>query len=308
MPKRKTQAEFLKEVEEIFGDEYIVLGEYINNKTPIKIKHTKCNNEFDKIPKDMIGKHSGCPYCNGNKNKLYNEKWVKNNTNYPYEYISGYTKMSEKCKFYCHNCGEYFFQSPKRLLIQKIYGCGCCPTKRKTHESFLKELGEDFLERYSVNEKYINADTKISFTHLECGTEFKIEPEKLLHRYHKEYCPICYYKKSKGEVIINAYLVKNKIKYIKEYSFKELPNRRFDFYLPEYNVCIEYDGKQHFEKNSFFKDENLQDRDNEKNAFCIKNNITLFRIPYSEINNINFILDKIFEEECSETIEKYKIY
>ena len=37
MPKRKTQAEFLKEVEEIFGDEYIVLGEYINNKTPIKI-------------------------------------------------------------------------------------------------------------------------------------------------------------------------------------------------------------------------------------------------------------------------------
>ena len=52
----------------------------------------------------------------------------------------------------------------------------------------------------------------------------------------------------------------------------------------------------------------MQKRDNEKNIFCVKNNITLYRIPYTDIENIDFILNKIFEEESSETIEKYKIY
>lgn len=172
----------------------------------------------------------------------------------------------------------------------------------------MQELGPDFLNNYLVNEKYINADTKISFTHLKCGVQFKISPQDLLHRFHKEYCPICYYKKSKGEVLIQKYLLKNNINHIKEYTFKDLPRRRFDFYLPDKNVCIEFDGKQHFENNSFFNDVNLHKRDIEKNIYCINNNITLYRIPYTEINNIDLILSQIFEEESSETIEKYKIY
>ena len=39
MPKRKTQEEFVSEVKELFGDEYIVLGQYINNRTKILVKH-----------------------------------------------------------------------------------------------------------------------------------------------------------------------------------------------------------------------------------------------------------------------------
>lgn len=56
----------------------------------------------------MTGKHSGCPYCNGNKNKLYNEQWVKENTPDPYIYISGYKGMKEKCTFHCNKCGVDF--------------------------------------------------------------------------------------------------------------------------------------------------------------------------------------------------------
>lgn len=308
MPKRKTQEEFIQEVKTIFGEEYSVLGTYINNKTNIKIKHNICNNEFNKIPKDMITKKSGCPYCNGNKNKLYNEEWVINNTQSPYKYISGYIKMSEKCQFYCENCKKFFNQTPSKLINEKIYGCDCCSTKRKTHDQFLQELGKDFLDNYTVNEKYVNIDTKISFTHIQCGQTFSITPENLLHKYHKQYCPICYYKKSKGEVIIHQYLIKNNFVFNKEYSFSDLKNRRFDFYLPNENICIEFDGKQHFETNSFFHDENLKERDLEKNLYCINNDINLFRIPYTDIDNINFILDKILKEKSSETIEKYKIY
>lgn len=86
-------------------------------------------------------------------------------------------------------------------------------------------------------------DTKISFTHKDCGISFKLSPWDILHKYHKEYCPLCYYKKSKGEIRISNFLFKNNINFYREYTFQDLPKYRYDFYLPENNVCIEYDGK-----------------------------------------------------------------
>ena len=308
MPKRKTQEEFVQEVKTIFGNEYTILGEYVNNKTNILVRHNKCGNEFNKIPKDMTTKKSGCPYCNGNKNKLYNEQWVITNTPLPYHYVKGYKGMKTKCTFHCNKCGIDFEQLPSRLINQGIYGCNCCPTKKKTHEQFLTELGEDFLKHYSVDENYINIDTKISFTHKDCGTTFKLEPYKLIYEYHKEYCPICYYKKSKGEVKIYKYLSEHNIEFLKEYVFKDFLNARYDFYLPKENVCIEFDGKQHFEYIPFFDNYNQQERDQNKNEYCISHNIILYRIPYTDVDNIEFILDKIFKEKSSETIEKYRVY
>ena len=309
MPKRKTQEEFVQEIQEKFNGEYEVLGNYVNNRTQILIRHKLCNREFMKIPKDMVDSHhSGCPYCYGNKNKLYNEQWVIDNTPAPYHYIKGYIAMSQKCIFHCDRCGIDFEQQPCRLINQKIYGCNCQPNKKKTHEQFLEELGQDFLEHYSVNEKYINTDTKINFTHKDCGTSFSITPYEILYKYHKTYCPVCYYKKSKGEAKIYSYLSKNNYKFFKEYCFKDFPKGRYDFYLPDENVCIEFDGKQHFEYLPFFDNYDQTERDNQKNEYCIFHNITLYRIPYTDIDNIDFILNKIFKEKSSETIEKYKIY
>lgn len=75
---------------------------------------------------------------------------------------------------------------------------------------------------------------------------------------------------------------------------------RFDFYLPKYNICIEYDGIQHFEytnkgwntKNNFTK---IRFSDKIKNKYCQDNNIRLIRIPYTEYKNIDkqFLLSKI---------------
>ena len=72
----------------------------------------------------------------------------------------------------------------------------------------------------------------------------------------------------------------------------------FDFYLPEYNMCIEYDGRQHFEPVNFggglqeTKDNfQLTNRhDKIKTQYCIDNNIKLLRIPYTELKNITTIL------------------
>ena len=56
--------------------------------------------------------------------------------------------------------------------------------------------------------------------------------------------------------------------------------------MPEYNICVEYDGKQHFEANDYFGGEDgflyRQINDEIKNEYCKNNNIRLIRIKYDE--------------------------
>ena len=58
---------------------------------------------------------------------------------------------------------------------------------------------------------------------------------------HTQSCGCINY--SIGEKNITQLLKLNNINFIKEYIFKDLPNRRYDFYLPELNRLIEFDGK-----------------------------------------------------------------
>lgn len=93
--------------------------------------------------------------------------------------------------------------------------------------------------------------------------------------------------KSIGERSVKEYLDGCCIEYKLEHSFSDCVGARllrFDFYLPLYNILIEYDGKQHYESIDFFGgDEGLKSsqlRDSIKNKYCIDNNIPLIRIRY----------------------------
>ena len=194
MGKRKTQEQFEKDVHDRLGDNYQLLSPYPGAHGKVKMKHIVCGNIFDKNVHDIISKSSGCPYCNGSKPALYKEQWVIDNTPLPYHYISGYKGMKEKCLFHCDKCGKDFEQLPSRLINQHIYGCDCCSTKKKTHKEFLEELGDEFLQEYEVLDEYVNIDTPVEFVHKICNTHFKLTPYKMIHRHHKKYCPICYYK------------------------------------------------------------------------------------------------------------------
>lgn len=99
---------------------------------------------------------------------------------------------------------------------------------------------------------------------------------------------------SKGENRIKNILDGNIIFY-QEYSFsncinpKTNKNLRFDFYLPDYDCCIEYDGKQHFQEVQLFETslQENQYRDSIKDQYCKDNNIGLIRIPYWDYNRID---------------------
>lgn len=106
---------------------------------------------------------------------------------------------------------------------------------------------------------------------------------------------------SYGEKKIIKYLNNKNITYKHQYKFKNCKHINqliFDFFLPKENICIEFDGRQHFEPIDFFGGEEsfklLKVRDNIKNNFCIENNIKLCRISYEDINIIDKLLNRIF--------------
>jgi hypothetical protein len=113
-------------------------------------------------------------------------------------------------------------------------------------------------------------------------------------------CPECQY--SKGEERISKYLIKNSINYISQKIFDVLiglggGNLSYDFYLPQLNLLIEYQGEQHkkympgFHKSK--KDfEKQQEHDRRKREYAKKYGIRLLEIWYWDFDNIEEILDK----------------
>lgn len=72
---------------------------------------------------------------------------------------------------------------------------------------------------------------------------------------------------------------------------KPLP---FDFYLPDFNMCIEFDGEQHYRNRGNFSNplEYTKYNNKIKTEYCITNKIYLLKIPYWQYKNLNNILNK----------------
>lgn len=107
------------------------------------------------------------------------------------------------------------------------------------------------------------------------------------------------YRTSYGEKKIQEFLISNKIEFIREKKFKTCMNIKelpFDFYLPNYNLCIEYDGEHHYHVVSKYGGveylEKVKINDTIKNIWCLDNSIKLLRISYKEKGKIFDILNK----------------
>lgn len=100
-------------------------------------------------------------------------------------------------------------------------------------------------------------------------------------------------KQSKGEERIAAFLGSELVEFKTEWFFKGLYNYSkssllfFDFYLPKYNLCIEYDGQQHYGSK---KTEAQKMNDFLKNAYCVKNKVWFLRIKYTQFNEIEKLI------------------
>ena len=115
-------------------------------------------------------------------------------------------------------------------------------------------------------------------------------------------CPNCTI--SLGESVVEKFLQENNIYYEYQKKFDDCRNilpLPFDFYIPNKNIVIEYQGEQHYKAVDFrgmgkefakMEFEKLKKRDAIKKDYCKKNNINLLEIPFFELKSINDILKK----------------
>ena len=287
--KKLTNIEFIKRAKDIHSNIYnYSLVEYKNSHTKVIIICPE-HGEFTQKPyKHLSGQK--CIKCSGkivSSLDSFIKKSVEIHGNkYDYslvDYKSSYCKIQIICKKH-----GPFEQTPNSHLAK--HGCPSCSNKAKiTKESFIKRAVEIHGEKYDYSkiEYVLNNTEKLKITCFEHGVFFQSSDG---HLNQKQGCPSC--KESKGERIIANFLINNNLKFIKQKTFKSCLNSKtgrklkFDFYLPEYNICIEYDGKQHFTPIKRFGGENGYNstiyRDNIKNEFCVLNKIELIRIKYNE--------------------------
>jgi hypothetical protein len=206
---------------------------------------------------------------------------------------------SKSLKFYCKKCFDYFYSNWNKILAGK--GCGVCTGKQVgENHSFEKTCPELVAEWSFKNKTLPSAVTRFSEKIVlwkceKCNNEWF---SKIEHRtIYNTGCPRC--SLSKGEMIIDSFLQENSISYERQYKFKKCINKKqlpFDFFIPDENLCIEYNGKQHYEKVDFFGGEDgfnyTRNNDQLKKQYCDDNNIRLLIIPFWEKENISDIIQR----------------
>jgi len=289
----KTTKEFIQKAKLKHDNKYdYSLVKYKDSKTKVKIICLE-HGTFEQTPNNHLnGKN--CLICAGHE-KLTTKEFIqkaklKHGNKYDYSLVD-YINSQTKVEIICLEHGIF-----KQLPNSHLNGIGCptCGgTKKLTTKEFIQKakLKHDNKYDYSLVD-YINSQTKVKIICLEHGI-FEQTPNSHLNGVG---CPIC--KSSKGEQQIINYLKRNNIKYIKEYKFNNCKNMRplpFDFYLPDKNILIEYDGIQHFKPFTFFGGVNgLNYRirnDNIKTEYCKNYNIKLIRIKYNDVVNKKLKID-----------------
>lgn len=235
-----------------------------------------------------------------------------------------------KCK--CE-CGNITFASGNRLRSGMKRSCGCLrentikASKLRFTKSFADWCIENDLEYildlwdYELNGCDPN---NVGFkSRKECyfrcpnnlheSESFKLANavNNYLHSGYFFVCRKCMLQSSQSEEHINHFLYKYRYHYIRQYKFddcRDIHPLPFDFYLPDFNIVIEYDGEHHFypvnhgendKEKTISKFEATKRHDKIKTDYCKRNHIKLIRIPYYRIDDYDdiqyFLWDKLYK-------------
>lgn len=230
MPKIITTEEFSSRIENLYGDEYVLVTPYRGRHKSIQVRHN-CGHILTVEAGSFIGGHSHCKYCRTSN-------------------------------------------------------------RRKGDSEFKKEVFKLVGDEYRNVTPYKTAKEKLCMYHSVCGKSYYVTPDNFLRGRR---CPYC--NQSRGESLIMEVLDHYKVKYFYNFKYPGLPNGlHFDFYLPDYRVAIEYDGKQHYQSVDFMGGLNKYYKqvyyDTYKQKFCDNTGIKLITMSYKykDYESISLVL------------------
>lgn len=237
-------------------------------------------------------------------------------------------RRERKAEFECPHCeGRKHFET--RIIYAKnghTKSCGCLSEKAsietiKKYNSLHKDpwnkvypevgstvgdngviyLGETDIERWTPS------GGKIRYCRFLCPS-CKKEFVAIMENVSRNLTKGCGCVLSHGERKVADILSELNIKYEKQKKFDDFKSEkgwpyRFDFYLTDFNILIEYNGSIHYkyDKNgTIFNKESYEDRvrrDAIKAEYAKRNNIPLLVIPYTDYNILSesYLMEKINE-------------
>lgn len=323
--KPYTNEEVVERLRKLYGDEYDYSQvDYKNNKTPITLRCKKHDVVFSRLPLNLL-KGWGCPTCNKEQGKTWantvtknydpsrrSERWtterfIAESKAYHGEGVFDYSQ--------CHYVNTH---TPVTLIriadgsvvnirpddhlrhnadygVQRYYQG--TTDKEKIH-FLVRRLEENIKTPIYVPIQKIDDTSKRFKCVCPLHGEFYTS---LYHIYNGNCCPECDgSSESVGERNIRRYLQSNNIKFEQEYRIEDKKYfdtyARVDFYLPDLNIMIEFQGEQHYGIDNKVithgsrKWQSQKKRDNHLRRYAADHHVRLIEVPYTFRSNVDTFL------------------
>lgn len=306
----KSLKSFIEEARAKHGDKYdyslITEDNYIDRSHAVQII-CPTHGKFEQTPNAHL--RYGCKHCGyevmADKQRTTREKFIQqakeiHNNYYTYDNVGEVNLQTDIVYITCPKHGD-FPQSVNAHL--QGHGCPACGEERrlasctKTLEQFKDDMRRFWGDEYILDHitEYVNNTTEVPVECRKHGIFYKT-PNVLLRGHGCNKC-----KRSWGEKIISTYLNEKNVRFEEQHAFPNedlfCTNKRLvaDFYLPDYNLVIEFNGRQHYEEIEGWRGkvalEKQQLRDSALRSYCQNHKIKLIEIPYTKMDNIKEILD-----------------
>ena len=296
MSKKITTQNFISRAQKIHKKKYIYKKtKYIQSIVPVVIT-CPIHGDFLQTPHHHLEGH-GCKKCSdqrtGNSRAMSLEGFVSKSNevhSYKYSYLKVvYTNARTNVIITCPIHGD-FEQLPCHHL--KGHGCPQCSSernanlKRFTTEQFIEKAVKTHGNKYDYSQvNYINSHTKV---YIICPKHGQFQQTPSSHLSGRG-CKLC--SESHGEKMIFNIFKEYQINFIPQYDINiddkinKLGRTTIDFYLPDFNMFIEYNGIQHYIPQNYFggkvKFDNYQvPRDTYIRNYCNSSGIKLIEVPY----------------------------
>jgi len=320
--KLKRAKTLFTDFKKVHGDRYdysesIYHG--FNKKIPIRCK---VHGVFEMTPASNLHQESNCKKCIGDDLKKHGahnrtdtntfiKRAIKKHGD-AYDYSKTvFTGMHKPIIVICNKHNEEFIQSKAQNHLENEFNCPTCLQNRyNEHQKSrrvsideanerIKEIHGDFIEVIDFK-NYVNVESKILFrcNRFDWHNDFYSSFHSVTGR-DRTGCPIC--KMSKGQREIILILNRKGISHDTEKYFNQLGKKRFDIFINDLNLVIEYNGRQHYIPVEPFGGEKALERtqksDKLKKQYCMDNHINYEVIRY----------DEDIDTRMFEILEKYSL-
>jgi len=209
---------------------------------------------------------------------------------------NNHSKIDLRCKI-CNNTWKTSLHS-----VKSGHGCPYCVGKAsktwEEHKQDIVKINSNIKFPNLPQKEIVRSDDYFCATCKVCNHSWNIKVSNAKSGYG---CPNC--SSSKGEKSIKRYLERHNIVFFQEHKFDDCISEnnkhyRFDFYLPDYELLIEYHGQHHYHENTYFNEKQnnslskVTANDQIKLDYALSNGYRICYLPYDKIEHIDNLLDK----------------